>query len=386
MVWSRLPPSGNAAATIDLLFARKDGFAARFARRNGFAEERTLFTGSGTGALYLALLGLKGLHPDRREVILPAWCCPSVPQAVLQAGLTPVLADLDPETFCYRDEELRALAGDATLTILIVHFFGIRPARPHLPNPPPFLLRDCAQDFHFRDAGENDCGVFYSFGRGKSLNGGHGGALCLPEGPWLSACRDLLEKFPPAGHPVPKALVINALSHPMAFGLLTRLPFLSIGGTVWEENMVFTRMHPEFPRLAAPLLDALERHMHGYAGLVREYLRLPAMTRGTARVPATDYGENNVPIRFPILIADAARRERVRAGLNGMFGGVTGQYPEILGRLPGAPASISGGAGRYPGCETIAREILTLPVTAWLLRGRAAFLDEARRLLATEHG
>jgi hypothetical protein len=175
-------------------------------------------------------------------------------------------------------------------------------------------------------------------------------------------------------------VLLNFLSRPMAFGLLTQLPFLGIGGPVWDAPLRFTRMHPAFLRLAGPLLDGLERNFTAYLDLVGEYARLPGLSKGAARAPGA-YGAGNVPVRFPLLIADPILRRRVMEGLNKSFGGVTGQYPDLLTRLPGAPADLDPG-GPHPGCERIARQIITLPVTAWLHGKRAGFLSRAQKLLA----
>ncbi|MEO6095538.1 MAG: DegT/DnrJ/EryC1/StrS family aminotransferase [Fibrobacteria bacterium] len=398
----KLPPSGNAVGAWNLLFAGNGGFSGRFAERSRFAAHDTLFTGSATGAMYLALLGMKRLRPGKTEVVIPAWCCPSVAQAVLQAELVPVLADLDPDTFAYSAANLRTAVTERTLTVLLVHFFGIRvpvpdlslpsspsaPSSPALPSDapvtPPFFLRDCAQDFFFRRDAAADHPTFYSFGRGKSLNGGHGGALCLPPGsPLLNPCREALEGFTDVGNPLPKALLINLLSHPLLFGLLTRLPMLRIGETKWEAPLVFTRMHPSFPRLAEPMLDALDRNLHVYADLIGGYARLQEKSQGKARAPWRGYEPGNAPIRFPLLIEDPTLRRTFMEGLNGSFGGVTGQYPDLLPNLAGAPAGMVQ-AGPYPGCERIAKQIVTLPITAWLRGCENRFLAHARMLLSAE--
>ena len=101
MTFSRVPPSGNAVSPGRMLSSNTADFRGLFSRHCEFPQENILYTGSGTAALYIVLLGLKKLHPQRTEVVLPAWGCPSVPQAILQAGLKPVLVDLDPITFAY---------------------------------------------------------------------------------------------------------------------------------------------------------------------------------------------------------------------------------------------------------------------------------------------
>src|SRR5882672_8842554 len=103
-----LPPSGNAVPASFLLEAGDENFADAFASQCGFPAARILFTASGAAALYVALRGLAALNPGLRAVALPAWCCPSVPQTVIQAGLEPVLVDLDPISLGYDAASLPA--------------------------------------------------------------------------------------------------------------------------------------------------------------------------------------------------------------------------------------------------------------------------------------
>ena len=375
MAFSRIPPGGNAVPLTHFFAVHAAGFEKAFSTHCGFPKENILYANSGTAALHLALLVLKRFHPERRDVVLPAWCCPSVPQAILQAGLQPIPVDLDPATFDYPPRELAAAVSSRTLTVLLVHYFGIPRPKPSLENPPPLFLRDCAQDFDFKNAHEPDCAVFYSFGRGKSLNAGHGGALCLPENSVLRPVAwEILETFPKSARStLPKALLINALSHPVAFGILSSLPFLSIGKTVWEYPLRFTRIDPGFFKWGSACIEALDSHREAYASLVAEYVKLLSSFPKIS-LPCTAYNRDHLPIRFPILVSDPVLRERLRNHLNRKFGGVTGQYPDILSRLPNVPKEFPRD-GNYPGCERIAREILTLPVTAWLMGKEKNFLD-----------
>jgi len=380
MTFSRIPPSGNAVPLLRFFKSNKTDFRQAFSRHCEFPEQDVLYAGSGTGALYIALLALKRLYPERREVVLPAWCCPSVPQAILQAGLKAVQVDLDPDTFTYPLQILDETVSEMTLAVLLVHFFGIPQPKPALKNPPPLFLRDCAQDFDFRNAHESDCAVFYSFGRGKSLNSGHGGALCFSKkSPFRSSCFEILETLPkPSGFPRFRALLINAFSHPALFGILSCLPFLSIGKTLWEGPLRFTRIHSNFFGWATACLDSLEAHRDEYAIVARKYAESLAGIEDML-LPFTGYGKNRLPVRFPVRVTNAKLRDRLKRNLNRTFGGVTGQYPDILSRLPGVPAEFPQD-GSYPGCEKIAAEILTFPVTAWLLGREGAFLEETRKI------
>ena len=61
-----------------------------------FGVENAVAISSGTAALHLALLGLDIGPGD--EVIIPAYVCTALLNAVNYVGATPVLADVDPET------------------------------------------------------------------------------------------------------------------------------------------------------------------------------------------------------------------------------------------------------------------------------------------------
>lgn len=361
-----LPPSGNSVPASFLMEAGGEDFPDAFAAHSGFPADRTLFAASGAAALYVALRGASALRPDRTAVAVPAWCCPSVPQAVMQAGLRPVLVDLDPSTLAYDEASLHDARDEGLLAVVLVHFFGLPQTRPAGDWSGTVFLRDCAQDFDHRHDPEDDAPCFYSFGRGKALNSGHGGALCLAEpGPLPDACREVLGSLPISrAHPFPKALAINLLSQPRLFWALTRLPFLGIGATVWNAPLGFERLSPGFGPLGSACLEAYLQRRDFYRGLIARYRNLMADCDGDwAYSPSAPRAA--LPTRFPVLARDQALRDDLLRIANARFGGVTRMYPAILPELPGAPKGIGGGA--FPGARRIADEILTLPVTAELM-------------------
>ena len=61
----------------------------------------------------------------RSEVVIPGYTCPAVAKVVLDAGLTPYLVDIDPDTFTYPPAALSAAVSEATLAVMVVHPFGI---------------------------------------------------------------------------------------------------------------------------------------------------------------------------------------------------------------------------------------------------------------------
>lgn len=100
--------------------------------------EHALAVSSGTAALHVALLALRLAPGD--EVIVPAYTFPATANAVVLAGLRPVLVDVDPVSMNIDPEQVRP--GPRTRAIVPVHLFG-RPCR--IDELPPLeLVEDAA--------------------------------------------------------------------------------------------------------------------------------------------------------------------------------------------------------------------------------------------------
>lgn len=75
-----------------------------------------------TAALHLSLVAL-GLKPGDEVITTPLTFCASV-NAIIHAGCTPVLADVDPRTMNIDPDRIREKITDRTKAILPVHFAG----------------------------------------------------------------------------------------------------------------------------------------------------------------------------------------------------------------------------------------------------------------------
>ncbi|MFD9304940.1 DegT/DnrJ/EryC1/StrS family aminotransferase [Streptomyces sp. NPDC060048] len=82
-----------------------------------------LACGSGTGALELAV-GALDIGPGD-EVVVPAFCCQPVASAVVNAGATPVFADVDPWTMVMDPDHTESLITGRTKALLPAHLFSI---------------------------------------------------------------------------------------------------------------------------------------------------------------------------------------------------------------------------------------------------------------------
>ncbi len=78
--------------------------------------------GNGTDALQVALMAL-GLKPDD-EVITPTFTFIATAEVVALLGLTPVVVDVDPDTFCISIDSVKKAITSKTKAIVPVHLFG----------------------------------------------------------------------------------------------------------------------------------------------------------------------------------------------------------------------------------------------------------------------
>jgi dTDP-4-amino-4,6-dideoxygalactose transaminase len=136
-----------------------------------------------TAGLHLSCLAL-GLKPGD-EVIVPAMTFCATVNAVIHAGATPVLADVEPGTFNMDSKEVGRKITRRTRAIMPVHFAGracnmdalLPLARDHDLR----VIEDCAHaietEYHGRRAGTmGDCGVL-SFYSTKNIVTGEGGMV-----------------------------------------------------------------------------------------------------------------------------------------------------------------------------------------------------------------
>jgi dTDP-4-amino-4,6-dideoxygalactose transaminase len=86
-------------------------------------QRHVVATNSGTSALHLAL-AVAGIGPGD-EVIVPSLTFAATAQAVLMAGATPVLCDVDPVTLNVRAEHFDAVRTPATRAVMPVHYRGL---------------------------------------------------------------------------------------------------------------------------------------------------------------------------------------------------------------------------------------------------------------------
>lgn len=141
-----------------------------------------------TAALHLSILAA-GIGPGDEVITTPLTFCATV-NAIIHAGATPVLADVDPKTMNISPDRVREKITDRTKALLPVHFAGRccdMDALAQLAEPRELMIiEDCAHaietEYHGQKAGTfGDFGCF-SFYVTKNIVTGEGG-LVLAKNP-----------------------------------------------------------------------------------------------------------------------------------------------------------------------------------------------------------
>lgn len=358
--------------------------ADHLARRYGARD--VLFTDSGTSALILALAGAAKLHGGASTVALPAWGCYDLVTAVQGAGARAVLYDLEPDTLSPEPDSLRRALRGADVLVL-AHLYGVPvdldTVRKLAGDAGALLLEDAAQgvgaSFGGRPLGAHGSVSVLSFGRGKGLTGGGGGALLAMD----AAGEEIVEA---AGAPAPAhgrgarrvaaAAVQWALGRPWLYAIPASLPFLSLGQTIYRP--------PSAPR-AAPegCLAVLEQSWEASvaeAGVRRRHARrLLAALERTDDVEAVRPPQGARPgyLRLPVLARTDSARRRLSSP-EARRSGVMPGYPEPLYRLEAYRDASSAGseADVHPGAELLASSLFTLAVHSRMASRDVARIEE----------
>jgi perosamine synthetase len=157
-------------------------FECKFAKSHGMAEG--IAVSNGTVSLHLALAAL-GIGPGD-EVIVPDFTFAATINTVIHVGATPVIVDIDRETWSMSLEGLERAITPRTRAVIPVHVFG-RPApmveiAQIAEKHGLYIIEDCAEAHGATVAGkfvgEHSHVASFSFFANKILTTGEGG-ICL---------------------------------------------------------------------------------------------------------------------------------------------------------------------------------------------------------------
>jgi dTDP-4-amino-4,6-dideoxygalactose transaminase len=330
------------------------------------------FVSSGRAALTVLLRAMRR-GSARPEVVIPAYTCFSVPSAIVRAGLTIRLCDVDPKTL---DLDLSALVRlDLARGLCIVPsgLYGMPGDLPGLETITracgAFLVDDAAQCLGAtRDA--KPCGTFgdagfFSLGRGKGITTMGGGILVTRSDELArSIAQEIRALSPPSTRDV-LAVVAGSLAYagmlaPSRYWIVDRIPFLELGASRFEPEFPLAQLSGFQRRLAEQLLALVDSYN---ATRQRHAEALRAGIDGVEgiEIPHPVAGASPVYLRFPILTRNASHRADLLGRLRAGGISASASYPTAVGDVPGIARYLAPDQEPCPGAASVAARILTLP-------------------------
>jgi len=148
---------------------------------------------SGTAALFLAL---KALQLGKGDIVgVPTYTCSGVLNAILMAGCTPLVMDVNEGDFNINLDEVKKNRYWLK-AVIAVHTFGARADVEGLKEvaPDAYIIEDCCQalggQYYGRPMGYHGDLAIFSFYASKIITGGHGGLVWSKEKGLIDWIRD----------------------------------------------------------------------------------------------------------------------------------------------------------------------------------------------------
>jgi dTDP-4-amino-4,6-dideoxygalactose transaminase len=340
-----------------------------------FRVRHVFLVSSGTAALALTLKAVAA-SSSRPGVVVPGYTCFSVPGAVVHAGLTPVPCDIDAETFDFDHSLLSQAIDDTTLCVIAHHLFGVPSdvarTRELCHTRDVLVIEDAAQGLGATSKGVpvgtiGDVGIF-SFGRGKNVTAGGGGAIVTSSDALAEAIRREYDqvKCPSSLTTIADVFRVVAMAlfiRPALYWLPAALPFLRLGETIFPAQVTIRRMSG----VQAGLMRRWRKRLR-VSNRVRTRTAMALGRRLGIEWPAHPY------LRLPIFASCPTEKRALLARSQRHGLGLSGGYPSAVDQIPQLAAWVTG--VRCPRARHVAAHLLTMPVHHWLrTRDRRAICE-----------
>ena len=290
---------------------------------------------SGTESIEL-MLRAAGVGPGDEVITAPNTFVATV-EAIVAAGATPVLADVDPHSWLLTPETVEPRIGARTRVILPVHLYGhpvdLEGLRALAQRHGLLLMEDAAQAHGARSAGRRighgSLAASFSFYPGKNLGAfGDGGAIVTEDGEF--------------------ARKLHALRHHGQTGKNQH--------EIWGTTGRLDAIQAAVLSVKLPHLDGWNDRRRQHAALYRELL---AGSRYSFPTPTA--GSESV---YHLMVVNHPEVARAKRALSEHGIGWGEHYPRAVHLQPAY--SRLGAAGEFPVAETICSNILSLPMYAEL--------------------
>lgn len=334
-----------------------------------------VLTDGATSALAHALRLVTGVN---RAVALPGFGCVDLLAAALCAKVAVVTYDVDPATLTPDLDSVRRVLNDGVGALVLAPLYGfpldVDALRSIAAAAGVPVIEDAAQaaggTWRSRRIGTSGDVVVLSFGRGKGMSAGRGGALISRHADYDTGIHELAATLPAADsgwRDWTLSAAVWAFARPSLYAIPSAIPSLRLG------EMVFHEAHPPramADRAVAMLPDALHGADAAAAarGVIASRLRAAVEDTVGIALPAPLPDGSGGWLRLPLL--DLAGRGA--APVLGIFR----SYPLPIRAMPEGRAIMRHPHASEPGADQLARLLLTIPTHRFVT---TAVIDGIRR-------
>ena len=332
--------------------------------------KRVWWTCSGRAALFFTLKALHVLRPDRHLVAIPAYTCYSVAAAVVRAGLKLKLIEISPSLEPDYDS-LQANGDERVLCIVTAGLFGVPDdvikATRVASRIGAFVIEDIAQCLgasrQGRPAGTTGDIAICSFGRGKPLPLGQGGAIVAhveQVGDLIDGYFGQIEVQRSNARAFLEVLLTSVFLRPSLYWIPDAMPFLKLGVSEFNPDFPVGRGTAFSNALGGDLFGRLESLRQAREVRARRLLEVLANAQ---RFTAPSISEDCVPnlLRLPVLASDSATRTKAVAALRSRGIAAAILYPTAVCDIPGMAPYMTDKTFHQLCAEGVAGRLFSLP-------------------------
>ena len=368
------------------------------------AQDKLLFTDNGRTSLYLILKSLN--FTSQSEVLIQTFSCAVLPNSVWQAGLSPILCDIDEDNYNFDLKKLQSKITPKTKAIVVQYTFGIVPNMQEIVDfcqrHKLVLIEDCAHSLgaiatingQRVKVGSIGQAAFFSFGRDKIVSTTIGGVGLFNSQNLIDSTLDFKQlntSFQKNYDELPRlktTRVLQSLLYPILTTVLIR-PFYHFGlGKIIlllsRKLKLIGEIYTSKEKLGTNSLETNSKYSLTLASLLKHQLekfeKLNSHRRELAQIYAKslglDYNVNNVYMRFPIDLKNPKDYQKTYRKLRGL-GILPGTWYKSFFQPNIELAKFNSKPEGFPVAESLCdNRILNLPTNVNVSKEQAQMLVE----------
>ncbi|MHC1755335.1 MAG: DegT/DnrJ/EryC1/StrS family aminotransferase [Methanosarcina sp.] len=331
-----------------------------------FCNSSIGFTNSGRTSLYVILKALN--LPANSNVGVPLYCCPSVFDAIIQAGHKPLFIDIDSDNYTVSPEHLEEKI-DEIEAVIAIHTFG-RPADldkiQKIAGERP-VIEDCAHALLSRYkgklAGTIATAGFFSFRTGKYISAGEGGMVTTRDPELAENVKKEIQKLPELSgteeikHTI-KTCARSTLYHRPWFGLVS----LPLGSRIEDKVDLMNKYSFKTAKIRNADLQVVTKKLQNFQEKVEQQRKnsqyLIENLKGTdLKLPFETKDTYCNYYLFPVQVNEESERDKACESLRTKGIDTT----KLFSKTPAIAKLNYGYKGDCPNTEKVANRILTIP-------------------------